>query len=251
MEKPEYEATYRLEDNHWWFVGMRRVTDRLLAPYVDGVDRWERLLDAGCGTGGNSSWLSRYCRHLVSMDISPVALSLFQARGAEELLQASAAWAPFGAESFDAVTCFDVISHIPPDDDRRALDEFYRLLRPGGLLVLRVPAYEWLRAGHDEVLHTTRRYTAAELTRRLVSAGFRVLRLTYANTILFPVAAARRLLQKAGLIGKGTDLVALPAYLNRLFLTAMRTEARLVSNLDLPFGLSIMTIAQKPALKDA
>jgi len=242
LERAEFEATYRLEDGHWWFVGMRRVTASLLAS-LPGAGRWGRLLDVGCGTGGNLLLLSRYAAQVVGLDVSPTALDLCRSRGPWPLVLGSADALPFADASFDALATFDVLCQLPPGADLVALGEFRRVLRPGGALVVRVPAYQWLWSDHDRVLRTHHRYAAGELRRKLQRAGFRVVRLTYANTFLFPVAAARRLLQRAGVGSGRTDLVPVPGPVNAACLGLMGLEAALLRAVSLPFGLSVMAVA--------
>lgn len=249
MERSELEATYRLEDDHWWFVGMRRITAALVAPLLN-EGRWQRVLDVGCGTGGNLTLLSCWSSETVGLDVSPVALELCRRRGPWPLVLASADALPFADDSFDALATFDVLCQLPSGADDRALAEFARVLRPGGALVVRVPAYQWLWSDHDRVLRTHHRYTVGELKRKLTRAGFQVVRSTYANTFLFPVAALRRVVQKAG-IGSGTDLVPVPRPVNRVCLAIMDVEASLVRQGGLPFGLSVMAVARKKGASGA
>ena len=244
MQRAEYEATRRLEGSHWWFVGMRAVTKSLLLPYQEAA-RWDRLLDSGCGTGGNYSFLSRYARDIVGIDYSPLALGFYSEQAGGAVAHAAGQALPFASGTFGAVTSFDVLSQLPPGEDDQALRECERVLRPGGLLLVRVPAYQWLFSGHDAVLRTYHRYNKRELARKITAAGLRVRRLTYANTLLFPVAAARRLLQKLKVLPTSTDLVRLPGPINQTFLLALRLESALLRRTGLPFGLSLVAIAQK------
>jgi hypothetical protein len=124
-----------------------------------------------------------------------------------------------------------------------------RVLKPGGFLFIRVPAFEWMRSSHDADLHTAHRFTRRELVDKLIRAGFRIQRATYANTFLFPVVVLRRLLKFAG-IGRGTDVRPLPnglGWLDPLFRRILLSEARVIkSGMQLPFGLSMLCYAQKP-----
>ncbi len=252
MQTEDYEDLYRLEETFWWFVGMRELTGVLLDPWLPSADR--AILDAGCGTGGNLEWLSRYAGqgHVAGIDLISTALQFCRARGAKRLAQASATDLPFADESFDLVTSFDVLVQIPgAGSDQQAISEMYRVLRPGGIAFVRAAAYEWMRSGHDRALGTQRRYQLAELRGKLEQSGFKVLRETYANSVLFPVAALRRLvLKRIGLADSGSDVKPLPpslSGLNRALTGALRWEAARLKkpNRRLSFGLSAICIARK------
>lgn len=254
MKQKDYADLHALEEEFWWFVGMRDITAALLDPIFAGT-RDRTVLDAGCGTGGNLSWLARYAGNgkVVGIDVSPDALGFCSSGNHRRLLQSSATHLPFADSTFDLVTSFDVLAQLPgPGSDEQAIREMYRVLGPGGVAFVRVAAYEWMRSGHDEALATQRRYTVGELNSRMTNAGFRSLRTTYANTLLLPAAAVRRLLLKRiGLANKGSDVSPLSPkldWLNRLLASALRNEARILSNpgASLPAGLSAICVAEKP-----
>jgi SAM-dependent methyltransferase len=253
MKTKDYADLHALEEEFWWFAGMRDITGALLDPICAGA-RDRMILDAGCGTGGNLSWLARYAGNgkVIGIDLAAAALR-FCAAGHHDLIQSSATHLPFADSSFDLVTSFDVLVQLPGDrSDEQAIREMYRVLRTGGLAFVRVAAYEWMRSGHDEALATQRRYTLGELNERMRNAGFNVLRATYANTLLLPAAAMRRLLLKRiGLADKGSDVTPLPPkfeWLNRFLANALRSEARILRNprARFPAGLSAICIAEKP-----
>ena len=135
--------------------------------------------------------------------------------------------------------------------DEAAIREMHRVLRPGGVAFVRVAAYEWMRSGHDDALGTQRRYTLRALTDRMESAGFSIVRATYANALLLPAAALRRLvLKRVGLADSGSDVKPLPPkleWLNRVLASALVSEARILRNprASLPAGLSIICIGRK------
>jgi SAM-dependent methyltransferase len=246
---------YALEETYWWFVGMRAVTAALLDP-VCPPGRAADILDAGCGTGNMLSWLTRYAAaggRVAGVDLSPDALAFCRARGLRDLVQASVTALPFAAATFDLVTSFDVLVQLPgAGADELALGEMFRVLRPGGVAFVRAAAYEWMRSGHDEALGTQRRYRLGELAGRLGRAGFRVRRATYANALLLPAAALRRLvLKRIGLADPGSDVKPLPhglAWLNGTLAAALAAEARLLAGpgAKLPAGLSVVCVAEKP-----
>jgi len=243
MDKEQYEILYRLEEHHWWYVGMQRIVDHLLRDQLNG-SRQPRILDAGCGTGGMLNYLRRF-GPAVGVDLADEAIALSRRRGLSSLAQGSVEQLPFRDGSFDLVVSFDVIYHDAVMNDRLALQEFGRVLRPGGKLLIRVPAYNWLRGSHDVAVHTRRRYTRRELGAKLGGAGLRVTRLTYVNSFLFPVAAMKRLLEGRNHSFR-PDLQLPPGPVNRALLGILSLEARLVDTVSFPWGLSVLALAEKP-----
>ena len=254
MRSQDFAHLYDLEDTFWWFSGMRAITAALLDPFLNDARSSLSVLDAGCGTGGMLAWLSRYSRNgnVTGIDISPEAINFCRARGLERLALASATQLPFAASSFDLVTSFDVLVQFREDEaDVMTLDEIFRVLRPGGLAFVRVAAYSWMRSSHDEQLCGYRRYTRRQLSTMMEAAGFRVLRSTYANTLLLPLAIIRRLvLPPLGLGARGSDVKPLPDpldWLNGLLCGILKGESSFVKHVgNLPFGLSVICLARKP-----
>jgi SAM-dependent methyltransferase len=243
MEKDQYEILYRLEETHWWYLGMRRMVDALLTRYLDR-GRPLHILDAGCGTGGMLNHLRRF-GSVVGLDFSDEALGFCRRRGLPHLARGSVERLPFADESFDLLTSFDVLYHMGVEDDRLALGEFRRVLKPGGLLLLRLPAYDWLRGAHDVAVHTRHRYSREELARKLRDADFQIQKLTYANTLLFPIAALKRMVEGTER-SRRPDLEPLPAPINRALLGILSIEPALLRKVSFPWGLSLMAVAAKP-----
>jgi len=250
MQPQDYAYLYELEENFWWFVGMREITNTLLAPILSGEND-RRVLDAGCGTGGMMSWLKRYANNgeVMGVDLSPKAL-MFSHRDHRNLSRGSVTHLPFADASFDLVTSFDVLQHVPDHEDARAISEIHRVLRPGGIAFLRVSAYQWMRSGHDDALSVSQRYSLSELTDLMQRAGFQIRRATYANTLLLPVAIFKRLVLSRVGFGHGESEVKPWAtgfqWMNGLLTIPLRIEARALKKLDLPFGLSAIAIGEKP-----
>ncbi len=262
MRDEDFEHLHQLEDTFWWFVGMRDVQAALFDPVVESARpvlraEGERvILDLGCGTGGNLTWLQRYGdgATIGGIDVVEQALLFCRTRGNQHVALASATDLPYADDSCDIATSFDVLVQLPGEgDDERALAEMYRVLRPGGVAFVRGAAYEWMRSAHDTALHTHRRYTLRQLSMLARQAGLEVERRTYANTVLFPVAAVRRLvLMRIRLAAADSDVKPMPRGLrwtNGLLTAAVRLEARLLSRrwACLPFGLSTIVVLRKPA----
>lgn len=239
MERVAYAATREMEEQLWWYAGMQRISERLLDRYVG--HRALEILDAGCGTGGAAAtWLGRRGR-VVGTDLSNLALDYCRQRGLTRLMQASIAQLPFPDQQFDLVTSFDVLYHLWVDDGL-ALSEFARVLRPGGFVLVRVPANDWLRSEHDQATYTRHRYSRLELRGKLEQAGLRVCAASYANTLLFPVVLAKRLLLR----GAPTDDFWLPPpAINATLGHILSLEAAFVARSALPVGLSVVALARK------
>ncbi len=255
MDPNEYLHMYSEEECHWWYAGMRAIVCALLPP--ESMARQARILDAGCGTGYSMGWMRRqYEARVTGIDYYPQGLGFCRQRGERELVQADAAELPFSDEVFDLVTSFDVLSHLNSEDARsRALCEFLRVLRPGGKLIARVAAHEWLRSSHDTVIMTHHRYDRSELRDAVRGAGFQLLRLTFANAFLFPFAVMWRLAKRSGLAPAGSDVRPATrggSWVNRALLSVLETEAAVLRNnrIRFPFGLSLIAVAGKPVQQD-
>ena len=245
MEPSEYRAIYTVEDRHWWYVGMRAITEALVDTLYPGRTDL-RILDAGCGTGAAVAYLSRFGM-VTGCDVSSLALEFCRARGLTSLGQASVTALPYAPATFDLVTSFDVLYHRAVGDTLNALREFRRVLRPGGRVLLRLPAYDRLRGRHDAVVHTARRFTTGALAGSLRETGFAIARLSYANTLLFPLAAAKRLLERRAPAHAPahSDVTPNPAWLDAVLSRPLAIEAAWLRRRDLPFGLSVVALARR------
>ncbi len=245
MEIEEYERMFHAEDSHWWYRGMQAITRSVLKKHLPKQTDL-KILDAGCGTGGAMSTYLRDFGSVTGFDLSPVALAFAQKRDQTRLAQASVTQIPFQAETFELVTSFDVLYECAVSDDGSALAEIRRVLRPDGFLFLRLPAYNWLRGQHDTTIHTARRYTTGQVKKQLERAGFRCIYLSYANTLLFPLAAAKRLLERFRAPQPGTSDLSLEAgHVGPMLERILTLEAFLLSRGSLPFGLSVVALGQK------
>ncbi|MGE0452882.1 MAG: class I SAM-dependent methyltransferase [Vicinamibacteria bacterium] len=230
------------EERQWWYAGMRSISFRLLETAL-GPGSGERILDAGCGTGRNLLHFSRRGRG-VGIDLSEEALRFCRTRGVVAV-RGTLLELPFRDGGFDGISSFDVLYHRWVTDDRAALRELARVLRPGGWLLVRVPALMALWGAHDEAVHSRHRYTRGELRTLLESAGLEVARASYCNSLLLPLLFARRTLDRL-FHRHGSDVQFLPAPLETLFRLALETEAFLLRFLSFPAGASVMAVARKP-----
>ncbi|HEX9189167.1 MAG TPA: class I SAM-dependent methyltransferase [Vicinamibacteria bacterium] len=245
MKPAEYRRMYEAEESQWWYAGQRAIATALLGPALPvGPGAGARLLDAGCGTGFNLTALSRLGA-ATGIDLAPEALAFCRERGVRAV-RASLLSLPFASRTFDAVTSFDVLYHAWVTDDRAAVAEMARVVRPGGVLLVRVPALRALWGAHDVEVQSRHRYTRGELVARLEGCGLRVERATYCNSLLFPLLLARRTLDRL-LRRAGSDVGFLPAPLEWAFRKALLAEAALVRRgLSFPIGASVVALARKP-----
>lgn len=247
MEKSYYEKYFHFEDDNWWFVGRREILADVTAQYVNGSR--EPALDAGCGTGGLLNHL-RPAGQVIGLDFEWLALNYARRRGNRKLLQGSALELPFRDESFGTVYSLDVLEHL--DDDRGGLSEIKRVCRPGGKIIITVPAYQFLWSQHDIVNQHRRRYVERELRDLVQSAGLQIELLSYNNTLLFPAVAGVRLAKKAwarlrkAKVYPGADNEEVAEPWNTLLARIYSFERHLLGRVHLPFGVSLICIATKP-----
>lgn len=243
---------YRSETVLWWYVGLREyVLDWLgLLDTHTGPRPMYTLLDAGCGTGG---MLERLGAHGMAFgfDLAPHAASVSRhRRGCRCVARASLAAIPAADERFDIAVSLDVISDAGVEIEGAALRELYRVLKPGGRLVLNLPAFRSLGGEHDVAVRTARRYTAREARALVERHGFTVERLSYWNMAATPaVWLVRRLSRRKPLDAASahSDITPPPAPLNAALLTVTRLERRLLRRVPrLPFGSSVLLLARKP-----
>ncbi|MFB3923222.1 MAG: methyltransferase domain-containing protein [Terriglobia bacterium] len=250
MTPEENQFLYELEERHWWFQGMRRILAGLLNRHVPSP---VRVLDAGCGTGFMLSWLRRRVGNakVLGLDFSANALSYCQARGERLLVQGSIGDLPFRSDCFDLILTLDVLDSFPRQEASRPFAELARVLRKGGTILVRVPAFQFLYSQHDRAVSTVHRYTAHELADCLKREGLTLGRVTYANTFLFPLAALWRRLRRSQAGKCQSDVKPLPRglrWLNPLLAGILGIEAWWLKCLPwrLPVGLSVIALASKP-----
>lgn len=239
MERVVYDQMAALDQRHWWYRARREVIAALIRRRVRPVAD-ARILEVGCGTGHNLDMLREF-GSVDALEVDETARGL-----AERRLGKPAFSAPLPELSdipnahYDLVAAFDVVEHIP--DDRAAIGGIARLLRPGGRLVLTVPAHQWMWSAHDVVNHHQRRYSKRALKRLIEASPLKLEAIGYFNSLLFPVAVAERLASK--LRGKEDANLSLPPEpLNQALERVFAAERALIGRVPLPPGLSLFAVA--------
>jgi SAM-dependent methyltransferase len=238
------EATARAERDHFWFRGFRRFVEPLVAAAARG--RRPTILDCGCGTGHNLELLRRY-GDTYGIDLTWAGLQYARGRGERRIARATAARLPFPDARFGLVTSFDVLYSLPDDVERDAIAEMFRVLAPGGTLIVNVAALESLRGNHSVLSGEVRRYSKRDLRRRLEAAGFRVTHSTYTNLAILPMVAAVRLKQRlAGdHVESQEEITVPPAPVNTLLSGLLALEAAALRVVNMPIGSSLVAVAVK------
>ncbi len=245
MNPFEYQLMFQVEDRHWWYQGMASISRAFLNRwYLPGGNL--EILDAGCGTGASmAGFLAEYGR-VTGADISACALGFCQQRALPNLTQASIMHLPFADHAFDVVTSFDVLSDGAVPNDLSPIKEFFRVLIPGGRVLLRLPAYPWPRGRHDQAVLTVRRYTVRTARSLLEQAGFYVEHVSYANTLLFPLIVLKRFSEH--LLpprNQASDLQFNPGSFNALLKSLLSLEAGPAASRGLPFGVSLFILGRR------
>ena len=246
MEIKEYSAMYETEDTHFWYKGMRVITKELFKQILPKKRR-NFILDAGCGTGANIKMLQRYGT-VQGFDIEKKAIEYCKKRGLKNVKVGTITDIKNKKDQFDIVTCFDVMGQMEVKSEKKAIQEFNRVLKPNGIVLIRIAAYDWLKGYHDKSVHTKHRFTSNETTELLEKNGFKILKSTYANTLLFPLVIFRRfVLNKLGSQQKhrSSDVQNINPVLNDIFYQLLLIESFLLKYISLPFGLSVIVVAQK------
>jgi SAM-dependent methyltransferase len=240
MERAIYDQMRVLQQDHWWFAARREILASQIARLP--LPRPAQILEAGCGPGGNLAMLQRF-GEVSAIEPDEASRSYAAEQSGVEVrggfLPQSA---PDFGKAFDLVACFDVIEHVP--DDAGAVARLADYLKPGGYMITTVPANAWMWSDHDAAHHHKRRYALPAYRKLFENAGLTVRRASHFNTLLFPPIAAVRLVKTA--TGRtGGDETMPPAPLNRVLKAVFGAERALLAAADLPFGVSILLIAQR------
>lgn len=241
MELSEYKNIFENEDKHFFYVGNHEIILSLIRCHKPKGKL--KILDAGCGTGLLAKELTRFGQ-VVAVDTHPEAIRFAKKRGVKTQ-QASVMALPYPNSTFNVVTCIDVLYHKNVKDTK-ALSEFSRVLKKGGVLVVRVPAIPWLITTHDKYVHTRHRYNKRELRDKLTKAGFTIKKLSFVNMILLPLVLAKYVVEKASSESSSSSgVMRLPSFVNYFLTWMLKLEKHFLPYFDLPFGLGLITVCKK------
>jgi SAM-dependent methyltransferase len=249
LEAAEYAYMHAVEDRMWWYRGLRTLVAAELSRVLDGNSTGANsiggpVLDAGCGTGGMLARLggSVAGRPTVGLEYDGVAAAMAAAKSDRPIVSGSANEMPFADAALGAYVSLDVLCHGGVDP-ARALGEAHRCLKPGAVAVFNLPAYGWLLSAHDKRVHNVRRFHRGQARRLLADHGFRILRSTYWNTLLFPLMLLHRVI---GRDDDASDVRDYPRWLDALFSAALSVERAVISlGINLPFGGSLLIVAAR------
>ena len=247
MEKDEYLKMYNLETSYWWFLGKQYLVRNLIARLPLPSSRQIRLLDIGAGTGIIMKELQSFGT-VCGMEFSPEAIEFLKIRNLDLVVRSDANDAlPFRSNAFTVITCLDVLEHLDKDAD--LIHEMFRICKPGGYVVLTIPAFQGFWSVHDKVLHHRRRYTKTSLQTIIKRTEFRVRKISYYNVIMsFPIMVIRKI--RASRLPSGQShsdfSIQLAPLVNKVLTYFYRAEIALLCFLSYPFGVSLVAVLERP-----
>jgi SAM-dependent methyltransferase len=243
MERAVFDRMAELDQHHWWFLARRRILKRLIERVVKPPKK-ARILEVGCGTGHNLAMLKEFGQ-LDASELDRCARALANKRLPRKVKEAKLPdLSMFKRNEYDLIALLDVLEHVP--DDLGSLRAIHRRLKPGGALLLTVPANPWMWSAHDTAHHHFRRYTKKQLKELFLRSGLEIELLSYFNTLLYPLVAVARIAGKLLRRESSDDkLPAAPvnAVLNKVF----GFEAAILGRVPMPFGVSLVAVVRRPA----
>lgn len=242
MNPAAYLEMAQIESKHWWFLGRRVIFSKTIERL--NLPQNSKILEVGCGTGGNLEMLAKF-GNVSALEINAYARMLAEEKTAYRYNINTGHCPdaiPFREKSFDLICLFDVLEHI--EQDAETLATLKQLLTKQGRILITVPAYRWLWGVHDEFLHHKRRYSATKLRQKVISAGFYPIKISYFNTLLFPLAAILRIKDKLQRNAVSTGTAVPSIFINKLCMVLFSGEHFLLKYFNFPFGLSLLCVAE-------
>ncbi|MGB3503183.1 MAG: class I SAM-dependent methyltransferase [Mesorhizobium sp.] len=246
MELDEYRKMAETENAHWWFCGRRAIAEAVLKSM--DLPANARIVEIGAGTGGNIPMLERF-GHVTAIEMSGLARDIAREKTGHRFLDGYLPGnIPVAPQSADLVCMFDVLEHV--SEDEASLDAIYAMLKPGGQVLLTVPAHQWMWSAHDESLHHFRRYSRNGLRTRIEASGFVIDRLSYTNAALFPVAAIARVMDRLRGSTNPSGHDTPPGPINAAMKALFAAESLVVPRVPLPMGVSLLAVFRKAAANE-
>jgi SAM-dependent methyltransferase len=242
MERAVFDRMIELDQHHWWFLARRRILKALIRRVVKPPKK-ARILEVGCGTGHNLAMLKKFGT-VEASELDPSARALSTKRLGREVKEATLPdLSMFERNAYDLVALLDVLEHVP--DDLGSLKAINKRLKPGGALLLTVPANPWMWSAHDTAHHHFRRYTKHQLASLFAQAGFEVQLLSYFNTLLYPLVAAARIVGKLTRKESADDRLPRDG-VNQVLQSIFGLEAGFIGKVPMPFGVSLVAVVRRP-----
>lgn len=242
MDIEDYKLLGNLNEDYWWFLGKRDLLECLLDKILI-KEKGIKILDLGCGIGENLSLISKY-GSVFALEYSEEAIKFIPKEKAIGVARGDARYLCFKNNVFDVIITFDVLEHVK--EDMEVIKEVYRVLKKGGLLLISVPAIQFLFSNHDRALHHLRRYSKHNLIKIIKRSNLKIERITYWNFFLFFPIVLIRLLNKIKNVKSKSDITKMPKMLNWLFFLILKVENKLIKyGINLPIGLSLIVVLKK------
>ncbi len=239
MEDIVYKDMISQEKDHWWFKARREILDDYLHKLQ--LPQNANILEIGCGTGGNIPILKKY-GNVKAIEMDEFAIGYAKHTGAEIRQGYLPENFPYD-EKFDLICMFDVLEHIEKDEE--TLKVINNFLKPSGILFITVPAYQWLYGSHDKLLQHKRRYSKSDLVQKLNSHKFKITKISFFNTLLFPLVLVARVLDIIGNSDTSTGYGTPNKLLNSLFYNIFKSEKKPLQYINFPFGTSLIVISRR------
>ncbi len=238
MELDAYRQMAATEDEHWWFCGRRSIAEAVIRSL--GLPENAHIIEIGAGTGGNIRMLEQFGA-VTAVEMSDLAREIAREKTGRDFLSGHLPDnIPVAPQSCDLICLFDVLEHVA--EDEASLAAIRKMLKPGGRVLLTVPAHQWLWSTHDVELHHMRRYSRTLLRERIEKAGYAIDLMSYTNAALFPVAALARLADRMRRPARPSGHATPPKPVNAAMKALFSAERRIVPNATLPFGISLLAV---------
>ncbi len=249
MNEKEQKRYYELGKHYWWLKGKYLLIDKFISLYLNKIKKNEignlKLLDFGCGPGNMLDYLIKY-GNVYGVDSSLDAIEFCRYRKYKNISIISDLPLKFNNESFDIITAIDVLEHI--EDDEKNITELYRLTKQNGLVFITVPAFMLLWGDHDELYFHKRRYLTSHIKNKLIKNNFKILKISYFESIYFIplllVGKVKKILRRKSSV-KQDDFYKFPEFINKILTYTITWEYYLLKKINMPFGPSIIIVAQK------